>query len=79
MIVRRLGTVSTALALATAVPTDGAFLRHAGIPVYGVTGFFQTDTFAHGMNERIPQRASFDGLEFTYRLVTRITSKVPVR
>lgn len=58
--------------------TDGAYLRNAGIPVYGVSGFFYTETFAHGMNERIPQRAYFEGLEFTYRLVKRITSRVPV-
>ena len=58
--------------------TDGVYLRNAGIPVYGVTGFFYPDTFAHGMNERIPQRAFFQGLEFTYRLVKRVTAGVPV-
>lgn len=54
--------------------TDGMYLRNAGIPVYGVSGFFYTATFAHGMNERISQKAYFDGLEFMYRLVKRVTS-----
>ncbi len=59
--------------------TDGLYLRIAGIPVYGVSGFFYTDTFAHGMNERIPQKAFFDGIEFTYRLVKRVTSPSAVQ
>ena len=58
--------------------TDGIYLRNAGIPVYGVTGFFYTETGAHGMNERIPQKAFFEGMEFTYRLVKRVASRVPV-
>jgi acetylornithine deacetylase/succinyl-diaminopimelate desuccinylase-like protein len=58
--------------------TDGSYLRNVGIPVYGVTGFFYKDTFSHGMNERIPQKGWYDGLEFTYRLVKRITTRVPV-
>ncbi len=58
--------------------TDGVYLRNGGIPVYGVTGFFYPETGAHGMNERIPQRAFFDGIEFTYRLVKRVASRVPV-
>lgn len=59
--------------------TDGLYLRNAGIPVYGVSGFFYTDTFAHGMNERIPQRAFFEGVEFTYRLVKRVTAASAVQ
>jgi len=59
--------------------TDGLYLRNAGIPVYGVTGFFYTDTFAHGMNERIPQKAFFEGMEFTYRLVKRVTGAAMVQ
>jgi len=53
--------------------TDGLYLRNAGIPVYGVSGFFYTDTFAHGMNERIPQKAFFEGGEFMYRLMKRVS------
>jgi len=53
--------------------TDGLLLRNAGIPVYGVSGLFYPETFAHGMNERIPVRAFYQGLEFMYRLVKGIT------
>ncbi|NUQ11109.1 MAG: M20/M25/M40 family metallo-hydrolase [Gemmatimonadaceae bacterium] len=58
--------------------TDGLRLRNAGIPVYGVSGLFYPETFAHGMNERIPVRAFYQGLEFMYRLVKGITSGRPV-
>ena len=53
--------------------TDGLRLRNAGIPVYGVSGLFYPETFAHGMNERIPVRAFYQGLEFMYRLVKGIS------
>lgn len=49
--------------------TDGLFLRNAGIPVYGISGLFYPETNAHGMNERIPAKAFYEGLEFMYRLV----------
>ena len=53
--------------------TDGLYFRNAGIPVYGVSGLFYPETFAHGMNERIPVRAFYQGLEFMYRLVRAVT------
>jgi acetylornithine deacetylase/succinyl-diaminopimelate desuccinylase-like protein len=53
--------------------TDGMYLRNAGIPVYGVSGQFYPDTGAHGMNERIPAQAFYQGLEFMYRLVKSLT------
>ncbi|MGQ0767451.1 MAG: M20/M25/M40 family metallo-hydrolase [Gemmatimonadota bacterium] len=53
--------------------TDAIYLRTAGIPVYGVSGFFYPETFAHGMNERIPAKAFYEGLEFMYRLVKRVS------
>jgi acetylornithine deacetylase/succinyl-diaminopimelate desuccinylase-like protein len=53
--------------------TDGLRLRNVGIPVYGVSGLFYPETFAHGMNERIPARAFYQGLEFMYRLVKGVT------
>jgi acetylornithine deacetylase/succinyl-diaminopimelate desuccinylase-like protein len=54
--------------------TDGLFLRNAGIPVFGVTGYFAdpnipADTRAHGLDERIGVKAFYDQLEFTYRLL----------
>jgi acetylornithine deacetylase/succinyl-diaminopimelate desuccinylase-like protein len=53
--------------------TDGLRLRNAGIPTYGVSGLFYSETFSHGMNERIPVRAFYQGLEFMYRLVKGVT------
>lgn len=59
--------------------TDGLFLRNAGIPVYGVSGLFYDETFAHGMNERIPVRAFYEGQEFLYRLVKLLSSDAAAR
>jgi acetylornithine deacetylase/succinyl-diaminopimelate desuccinylase-like protein len=53
--------------------TDGLSLRNIGIPTYGVSGLFYPETFSHGMNERIPVRAFYQGLEFMYRLTKGIT------
>jgi acetylornithine deacetylase/succinyl-diaminopimelate desuccinylase-like protein len=55
--------------------TDGLFLRNAGIPVYGVSGLFSdiADNRAHGRNERILITSYFEGQEFLYRLVTRLS------
>lgn len=55
--------------------TDGLFLRNAGIPVYGVSGTFYdiaADT-RHGLNERVRIRSFFEGQEFMYQLVTRLS------
>ena len=54
--------------------TDGRFLRVAGIPVYGVSGLFYDTPNAHGMNERAQAQAFYDGLEFMYRLVRRLSA-----
>ena len=55
--------------------TDGSRLRNAGIPTFGVAGQFYGESNAHGMNERIPQVAFYDSLEFFYRLVTGVSRK----
>jgi len=55
--------------------TDGLYLRNKGIPVYGVSGLFYGETFAHGMNERIPVEAFFQGLDFLYRLTKELSSR----
>jgi len=55
--------------------TDGRYLRNAGIPVYGVSGLFYGETFSHGMNERVPVDAFYQGQEFLYRLVKALTSR----
>lgn len=54
--------------------TDGLYFRNAGIPVYGVSGLFYGETYAHGMNERIPVESFYQGQEFLYRLVKALTS-----
>ncbi len=54
--------------------TDGLYLRNAGIPVYGVSGLFYENANAHGMNETVSAAAFYQGLEFMYRLVKRLTS-----
>jgi acetylornithine deacetylase/succinyl-diaminopimelate desuccinylase-like protein len=53
--------------------TDGIYLRNAGIPTYGVSGLFYSDTNSHGMNERISAEGFYQGLEFMYRLVKSLT------
>jgi acetylornithine deacetylase/succinyl-diaminopimelate desuccinylase-like protein len=76
-----LAAASTAQAQAPRTPWDSLardllrelFLRAAGIPVYGVSGLFYPETGAHGMNERIPAQAFYEGFEFLYRLLRALT------
>ncbi len=51
--------------------TDGKYFRLAGIPTYGVSGFFYDvdDVRAHGRDERIGAESFFEGVEFYYRLI----------
>lgn len=51
--------------------TDGAYLRAAGIPTYGVSGVFIDidDIRAHGRDERIIVKSFYDGVEYIYQLV----------
>ncbi len=51
--------------------TDGAYLRAAGIPTYGVSGVFIDidDVRAHGRDERIIVSSFYDGVEYIYQLV----------
>lgn len=54
--------------------TDGAVLRPAGIPTYGVSGVFLDvdDERAHGRDERIMVTEFYVGVEFIYRLVREL-------
>jgi acetylornithine deacetylase/succinyl-diaminopimelate desuccinylase-like protein len=57
--------------------SDAQFLNPAGIPTYGVTGFF-TDLDGggiHGLNERIRVQSVYEGRTFLYRLVKRYASQ----
>jgi acetylornithine deacetylase/succinyl-diaminopimelate desuccinylase-like protein len=58
--------------------TDGSFLRNAGIPTYGVSGFFEDveDTRAHGRDERLGAKQFYEGREFLYRLVQALSSRL---
>ena len=55
--------------------TDALYLRNAGIPVYGVSGMFFGDTFSHGMNERVPVKAFYEGVAFLDRLVRTLATR----
>ncbi len=56
--------------------TDGRFLRAAGIPTYGVQGFFMdlNDFRAHGRDERLPVKSFYEGQTFLYQLVKALSS-----
>jgi carboxypeptidase PM20D1 len=45
--------------------TDGMHFRKAGIPTWAVSGIFMNpdEMYAHGLNERVPVKAFYDGLD----------------
>ncbi len=51
--------------------TDGLYLREAGIPTYGVQGFFfdRDDIRFHGRDERMAVASFYQGQQFLYELV----------
>jgi acetylornithine deacetylase/succinyl-diaminopimelate desuccinylase-like protein len=55
----------------TSGATDGLVFRSIGIPTYGVDPTFirDKDAFAHGLDERLPVKSFYDGLEMWYLLV----------
>ncbi len=56
--------------------TDGRMLRKAGIPTYGVQGFFfdRDDIRFHGRDERMKTDAFYQGQEFLYDLVKTLST-----
>lgn len=56
--------------------TDGLYLRAAGIPTYGVQGFFmdRDDIRFHGRDERMGVTAFYEGQTFLYELVKSLSS-----
>lgn len=56
--------------------TDGMYLRAAGIPTYGVQGFFmdRDDIRFHGRDERLGVTSFYEGQEFLYELVKILSS-----
>ena len=57
--------------------TDGLYFRAAGIPTYGVGGLFMknSDSFAHGLNERIPVKSFYDDVAYWHVLLTDLGGK----
>ena len=56
--------------------TDGRYLRAAGIPTYGIQGFFmdRDDIRFHGRDERLGIKFFDEGQAFLYELVKRLSS-----
>ena len=55
--------------------TDGRYLRAAGIPCYGVQGFFmdRDDIRFHGRDERLGVQSFYEGQAFLYDLVKHLS------
>jgi acetylornithine deacetylase/succinyl-diaminopimelate desuccinylase-like protein len=55
--------------------SDGRYLRVAGIPTYGVQGFFldRDDVRSHGRDERMIVRSFYEGQTFLYELVKALS------
>ena len=51
--------------------SDGRYLRSAGIPTYGIQGFFidRDDVRAHGRDERMGVQSFYEGQTFLYEFV----------
>jgi acetylornithine deacetylase/succinyl-diaminopimelate desuccinylase-like protein len=54
--------------------TDGKYLRIAGIPTYGVQGFFfdRNDIRFHGRDERLAVQSFYEGQAFLYDLIKQL-------
>ena len=55
--------------------TDGSYLRNAGIPTYGHSGMAVdvNENRVHGRDERAPEKSFYQGNEYLYRLVKRLS------
>ena len=60
-----------------AYATDGSVFRGSGIPTYGVSGIFLKDSesFSHGLNERVPVRSFMRGLTHWYVLIKELAGR----
>jgi acetylornithine deacetylase/succinyl-diaminopimelate desuccinylase-like protein len=54
--------------------TDSKHFRNAGVPSYGIDAAFTKpdDTFAHGLNEKLPASEVEAGLEFWHRVLVQL-------
>jgi len=58
--------------------TDGKHFRAAGIPTYGANMAFERageETFAHGLNERVPVNSFFESLDYWPKLIRLLASQ----
>ncbi len=57
--------------------TDGLVFRAAGIPTYGVDPTFirDKDSFAHGLDERIPVKSFYEGVKMWYELIKDLSAR----
>ena len=55
--------------------TDGMHFRKAGIPTWAVSSIFMdpNEMYAHGLNERLPKKAFYDGLDHWTVLIKKLT------
>ena len=54
--------------------SDSMYFRNAGVPSYGIDAAFTKpdDTFAHGLNEKLPASEVEAGLEFWHRVLMQL-------
>jgi acetylornithine deacetylase/succinyl-diaminopimelate desuccinylase-like protein len=54
--------------------SDSMYFRNAGVPSYGIDASFTKpdDTFAHGLNEKLPASEVAAGLEFWHRVLVEL-------
>jgi acetylornithine deacetylase/succinyl-diaminopimelate desuccinylase-like protein len=54
--------------------TDGVIYRGAGIPTYASSGIFfkDSDIFFHGLNERVPVKSFYEGVEHIHDLAVTL-------
>ena len=55
--------------------TDGMHYRKAGIPTWGISSIFMNpdEMFAHGLNERVPIKAFYEGLDHWSIIIRELT------
>lgn len=54
--------------------SDSMYFRNAGVPCYGVDASVTKpdDTFAHGLNEKLPATEVAAGLDFWHRVLVKL-------
>jgi acetylornithine deacetylase/succinyl-diaminopimelate desuccinylase-like protein len=57
--------------------TDGMHFRNAGIPTWAISGAFMDpdEMYAHGLDERLPIKAFYDGLDHWTIILKELTGE----